>query len=420
LPECATADLAWREHPVWTAEASGRPPEAREGLVCKAIEIAEAASGGARFAVTRANLYARSADGPEGRGVQLPLDLVTVYRRDGERDQLIGRVLLPIDISRGEPVLDVSVVESGGRTVLRLGHTVAELQIIDGDRLRAVPALAWSGSIPGYVPAGQVAGMIVRLDLARMLGLVALHRSTADPDSPLPSAFDPGRLLAIRLAWEGDRLVANGADVVDREPGLLAPLQGEAEIAAEQAALAAGRAKLPAGTEPCDLGAWSADNDAAGLNVRAEPSARARVLGKLPPPRKFPRNEAAPPEGLRSTFRIVGYRDGWFLIEGAKPPGGEDYPRGLPRPYSGRGWISARMAGAAFANSGLGGGWLWLSPHADAATRPAKSAAGEPISVDGGPKRILACSGLWALVESGDGTRGWWRRLCSSQVANCS
>ena len=39
---------------------------------------------------------------------------------------------------------------------------------------------------------------------------------------------------------------------------------------------------------------------------------------------------------------------------------------------------------------------------------------------DGGPKRIFACSGLWGLVESEDGVRGWWRSLCSNQVTNCS
>lgn len=41
-------------------------------------------------------------------------------------------------------------------------------------------------------------------------------------------------------------------------------------------------------------------------------------------------------------------------------------------------------------------------------------------TTDGGPKRSLACSGLWGLVESEDGVRGWWRALCSNQVTNCS
>ncbi|MET4291964.1 hypothetical protein ABIB06_003414 [Bradyrhizobium sp. LB8.2] len=41
-------------------------------------------------------------------------------------------------------------------------------------------------------------------------------------------------------------------------------------------------------------------------------------------------------------------------------------------------------------------------------------------TTDGGPKRSLACSGLWGLVESQDDVRGWWRAQCSNQVTNCS
>jgi hypothetical protein len=41
-------------------------------------------------------------------------------------------------------------------------------------------------------------------------------------------------------------------------------------------------------------------------------------------------------------------------------------------------------------------------------------------TTDGGPKRILACRGLWGLVESQDGVRGRWPALCSNQVTNCS
>jgi hypothetical protein len=65
-------------------------------------------------------------------------------------------------------------------------------------------------------------------------------------------------------------------------------------------------------------------------------------------------------------------------------------------------------------------GGLFQAPHADAKWTPAKGEGGSPISADGGPKRVLACSGYWALVESHDNVRGWWRRLCSSQVTNCS
>ena len=51
---------------------------------------------------------------------------------------------------------------------------------------------------------------------------------------------------------------------------------------------------------------------------------------------------------------------------------------------------------------------------------PAQRELGGALDTDGGPRRILACSGLWGLVESHDGVRGWWRALCSNQVTNCS
>jgi hypothetical protein len=44
---------------------------------------------------------------------------------------------------------------------------------------------------------------------------------------------------------------------------------------------------------------------------------------------------------------------------------------------------------------------------------------GNEIGGDSSPDRILACSGLCALVEK-NGIRGCWRHLCSNQVTNCS
>ena len=72
---------------------------------------------------------------------------------------------------------------------------------------------------------------------------------------------------------------------------------------------------LPPGVQACDLHAWSNDTDRKGLNVRAEPSVQARVLGILLAPFQFKAaSEAAPNEGYRTEFRIIGFKDGWFLI----------------------------------------------------------------------------------------------------------
>ena len=65
-------------------------------------------------------------------------------------------------------------------------------------------------------------------------------------------------------------------------------------------------------------------------------------------------------------------------------------------------------------------GGLFHAPFVDAHWMPAQRKLDGTLDTDGGPKRLLACSGYWGLVESEDGERGWWRTLRSSQVMNCS
>jgi hypothetical protein len=82
--------------------------------------------------------------------------------------------------------------------------------------------------------------------------------------------------------------------------------------------------------------------------------------------------------------------------------------------------VAANKVGANYANGDTRMGGLFQAPHADAKWTPAQRKLGGTLDTDGGPKHILACSGLWALVESHDNVRGWWRSLCSNQVTNCS
>jgi hypothetical protein len=299
----------------------------------------------------------------------------------------------------------------------------------------------WLPRAEKFLPEGTVFGQVIAMTADEREATVAVFPATAnDPASP-GSVFDPGEVLVVTLEDTGLRLdpvagelrqrdvpAAPLADPADQSEASYAYLHREIWIRGEQ--------DYPSGTEACDLGAWSIDEDPAGLKVYLKPSEDSRLLGTLPPRYRFEdASEAAPEDGFFTEFDVIGYRDGWFLIEHAEPPGRDyadpdTYPDDHPEPFAGRGWIPADKAGAQYANgdmpvrardeNGAPAGGLYQAPSIDAAWTPAKNEYGAPISADGGPKRILACSGLWALVESHDGVVGWWRRLCSNQVTNCS
>ena len=280
---------------------------------------------------------------------------------------------------------------------------------------------AWRASALALVAAGYVAGLAYRTEGST--GYLAIYPAPSnDPKSPA-SVFAARQALVVTLTPDATRAVS--AEIKSRAAP--ASDDDDTDFAKLHADLAARRASLPEGTEPCDLGAWSIDKDPIGLNVRAEPSVKARVLGTLPPPYRLKLGgaENTPEGGWLTEFRIIGFRDGWFLIEGAKPPGKdyEDekrYPRDAPKPYAGRGWVASNKVGANYANGFTRAGGLFQAPFVDARWMPAQRELGGPIDGDGGPKRLLACSGYWGLVESHDGVRGWWRALCSNQVTNCS
>ena len=277
---------------------------------------------------------------------------------------------------------------------------------------------AWRASALALVPSGHVAGNAYRTDEAAMEGLLAVYPASADDPKSPASAFAPREALVVKLGKRDGALHALSAELMPRTDN---PDDTSDDLAEPQARLAARRGELPPGTEPCDHKGWSIDKDPAGLNVRAEPSTSAAILGKLPPPYKLKLGgaENTPEGGWLTEFHIIGYRSGWFLIEGASPPGKayEDdarYPRNAPKPYAGRGWVAANKVGAAFANGAIPEGGLFQAPHPDARWTHA-----EGVTVGDSPARIFACSGLWALVET-NGVRGWWRSLCANQVTTCS
>ena len=182
-------------------------------------------------------------------------------------------------------------------------------------------------------------------------------------------------------------------------------------------------APVPAGVTPCRIYGWSASDNPAGLDIHAEAASSSPIIGKVAPPYLDPASEVSPLEGWRAEFTVIGYKDRWFLIDDIELPGAsrDETEPGAPAAFSGRGWVPADQVMGAYANTQMPVGWLLQAPHVDAPiagdiVRP----AGERLSIDGTLAAILACDGEWALTDSIDGTRGWWRGICSDQATNCS
>jgi hypothetical protein len=66
------------------------------------------------------------------------------------------------------------------------------------------------------------------------------------------------------------------------------------------------------GATPCTISGWSDDHDPAGLNICAAPRKDATAIGRIPPP------EAQGGDTYAADFEIIGSRDGWLMISGAK------------------------------------------------------------------------------------------------------
>ena len=297
------------------------------------------------------------------------------------------------------------------------------------------PEPAWRKSALALVPAGYVGGDAYRTDEAAMTGYLAVYPANAnDPKSP-GSVFAPRQVLVVKLAKSDGALRASSAELQPR----IDPTRGNRDTTmtdpdGEERQFDETGRRTRSRPRETPRGYRALQSRRLVLGSRSQGPERARrTLGQgararhaaaaLPAEDGRQRKHAR--GGWLTEFRIIGFKDGWFLIEGATPPGKEyedekKYPRHAPKPYAGRGWVAANKVGANYANGGTRMGGLFQAPFVDAQWMPAQRKLGGTLDTDGGPKRILACSGHWGLVESHDGVRGWWRSLCSSQVTNCS
>ena len=183
---------------------------------------------------------------------------------------------------------------------------------------------------------------------------------------------------------------------------------------------------LPSGITECNFSAFSKDRDPAGLNVRAEPDGKARILGRLPLSRMEPNDPY-------STFGadVVGYKKGWFLIEhGFEAVWTPQRPR---EPlYSSRGWVAANLMTAQLLREKLKLAPDGASP--DVVNLRDVRGEGPEDSFFVTPRRILGCSGDWVHVEIAlrpgekalaktdapvGAVRGWANGTCASQTTPC-
>jgi len=157
----------------------------------------------------------------------------------------------------------------------------------------------------------------------------------------------------------------------------------------------------------CDFGGWSADRDPKGLNVRAAPSATAKIVRTLPAPAYDPEYERV----MAPDFNVFEARDGWFLI------GVLDV--GKPGHYTPVkwGWIHGSKIDFAV-----------QSEVAFTAPDPAS-----PVAVTGWTdkdgwrtftyRHPVDCKGHWVqLTVAGQDKReriGWTRGICDSQETTC-
>ncbi len=418
LPPCSLGDTDWRLDPVF--QASRHPSQRGHSvgeLRCKTVDADTWTVAGQPVHVLRAKIF--EATGRGGDGIQQSVNLFVVSRGADGAGPVIGRTLEPYDVSRDEPKYSSRIVETRHGAILQLDRRVSRAYLVAGDELRRIDTHAFL-SAPGIAPpSGWVPGPVRNVDLDRMKGYISLFRDGADDPARPGSVADAGRAIEFDLTLAGDRFVTTGARVVEahfaQDPEEWTGFVSDAEE--QQIA----RQRLPAGTESCDLGAWSMDTDPAGMNLRAAPNAQARVIGRIPAPWKAPDRDGDPGQTYRSQFTVIGYRNGWFLVRDITAPGvayGERYPRSLPQAPRGQGWVSARLVGAALANGSLPAGRLYQAPNEHSAYATV-TRQDSPVGTGDAVQRLHACSGIWGLVEVG-GHRGWWRRLCANQVTNCS
>jgi hypothetical protein len=197
-------------------------------------------------------------------------------------------------------------------------------------------------------------------------------------------------------------MTENTVDLGEPEPApTIAPDGNAVEVADDDPGQTKGTLHI------CDFGGWSADRDPKGLNVRAGPSASARIVRTLPAPAYDPDYEREMAPG----FDVFESRDGWFLI-GVLDTNDVHHYKAIPW-----GWVH--------------GSKIDFAVQSDVAFTAPDPAS--PVAVtswedkDGGHpftyRHPVDCKGHWVqlTVAGQDGREriAWTRGICEGQETTC-
>lgn len=158
----------------------------------------------------------------------------------------------------------------------------------------------------------------------------------------------------------------------------------------------------------CRFEGWADDANMAGVEVRAGPSATARLVGRLPPP--VTDGEYAFGVG----FRVVEARNGWFRIQAPRPWSEDETPPPANLPT---GWIEGRSLDFAL-----------QTDKAFAAPNPRAAVVATSWQASDGAHTFdyrlpSDCRGEWVrLLVTGHDRReqvAWARGVCGIQTTTC-
>ena len=179
------------------------------------------------------------------------------------------------------------------------------------------------------------------------------------------------------------------------------------------------------GVTACEFNALAGQDEPDGPAIRDAPRNDGRVLGRLPAI-KDKHTGFYGGAGELPEFKVIGFKDGWFLIEGAAYP--EPY---RPKLHSGRGWVAGNLLTTELLRN-----MLKQAPNETAADVVDPEVDGGAVSNPQSVKmrRIIACSGDWVLVDvalvkgmkpllrtdaPAGAVRGWANGTCTAQLTTC-